>query len=184
MTDEELQQIFDRDRELKNQAEQPAAMPAERVPTPAEGLRGMARDLEPVTEPTEELQTVRETEAADKEEGIVTKIGEAAQDFLDLGQDIPNAMAAGLNAITPEAAGPVKDFTEGLDNFMLSADERDAYFEQRIKDDRETNNPRRFVTESLYGAEKGAEGGLLLLPLLQVLLPTKKQTLGPIPQKF
>ena len=47
MTNEELQQIFDRDRELKNQVEQSAAMPAERMPTPAEGLRGMARDLEP-----------------------------------------------------------------------------------------------------------------------------------------
>ena len=182
MTDEELQQIFDRDRELRNQVEQPAAMPAERVPTPAEGLRGMASDLEPISEPTEELQTIRETEAADKERGFVTEFGESAQEILDLQSDIPNAFAAGLNAITPDALGPIKQATQGLDDLVLSADERDAKFEELIEEGRENNDPMRYVTEAVYGAEKGVEGGLLLSPL-QVPSLIKRLTLGLILQK-
>ena len=137
-------------------------MPAERVPTPAEGLRGMASDLEPISEPTEELQTIRETEAADKERGFVTEFGESAQEILDLQSDIPNAFAAGLNAITPDALGPIKQATQGLDDLVLSADERDAKFEELIEEGRENNDPMRYVTEAVYGAEKGVEGGLLL----------------------
>ena len=122
----------------------------------------------------EERETLTPAEAArtakvSKEErpsGWSTEIGEAASYLLDGGpvKDALNATAAGINQLTPDDS-PLKPLTQGVDDFILGAEEGDQAISQQIGDRLNSEDPAQRIRGSaqaaLYAVEKGPKSGLI-----------------------
>ena len=104
-----------------------------------------------------------EVSKPDRERGFISQAG----DFINQGilqggvvKDSANALAAGLNQITPEGS-PVKGLTQGLDDFVMSQEEINESTAAQIEDRREQGQGiRSEVMASLLGVDAGTRAGL------------------------
>ena len=125
--------------------------------------------------PQEEQEQVRESvspaEAArtaevqqpDRDRGLITQVGEGLDYVIsgDVVKDATNAVAAGVNRLTPEGS-PIKSATQSVDDFILGAEETKDFRDQQIKDYRESGQDGKATALSaLVGATEGSQAGVL-----------------------
>ena len=89
-------------------------------------------------------------------DGFITQLGNVAESVMsgDWMSDAANAVAAGINQITPQGS-PVKGFTQGLDDNVRSSQEIDSKIQERSNQVKETGSP---VAKALDGVNTGLEG--------------------------
>jgi hypothetical protein len=112
-------------------------------------------------------QASQSAQAVNRDEGFITRIGNAANYLFegDYLHDGLNAVAAGINAITPDNF-PTKGFTQGLDDNVRSAGELDAIEQRRQQQIQQGGNPLEkgiaTANNALTGIAEGAEAGVAL----------------------
>ena len=100
-------------------------------------------------------QSAQTAQQQQRNSGIVTQVGSALQ-YAASGDWLPdglNAVAAGINQVTPDGS-PIKDFTQGLDDKILSAKELDRYKEQKTKEVSQGDN---LVDKAAFGLLNNTE---------------------------
>ena len=90
-------------------------------PAPEQAVEAQPEQQQP-QESIQEAAATAEPQANDNT-GIVTQAGEAFGNLLNAPGDALNAVAAGLNQITPEGAGPLKQATQFLDDNIYGSEE-------------------------------------------------------------
>ena len=120
-----------------------------------------------VADPSQSLtpQQVAETsEKTQKDEGWITQLGNTANYVMSGGatSDVTNAIAAGINQITPEGS-PLKGITQGVDDFILSSEEQKEGIAQQVQGYRDSGETgKSAVLSTLIGTSAGGRAGLLM----------------------
>ena len=95
-------------------------------------------------------------------EMVYDQVAGRAQGAVDLIMgDASNAIAAGVNQLTPEGA-PWKPFTQWMEDNILGNDERQDRMSEIIQQMRDSGDNSRFGAEALLGLDRGTQAGLLM----------------------